>query len=191
MKFRIPMTKWLVGFLWILLFASRCHAQQMVAGKEYVEGFDKLTWGATIDQAKLLYPDLRFENYQVVRSKEEPSEIYRRYMEPGRIDNVVFDSIEYWFKEKKLYKIRAVLHSKIGPRTLVTMAEESYDRMNEYLHHMHGKPKGNTAHYLTDYLAVVREVVWKAGDISILLKYKGPEQENEDQLTLDMEKQGR
>jgi hypothetical protein len=191
MKFRIPMTTWLVGFLWLLLFASVVHAQHMIAGEQEVEGFDKLTWGATVEQANKIYPDLHFDSYQVVRRKEEPSEIYRRDTEPGKIDNVVFDIVEYWFKEKKLYKIRAVLHSRIGPRTLVTKAEESYDRLNEYLRHKHGEPKGDRAHYITDYLAVVREVTWKAGDTSILLIYKGPEQEYEDRLILEMEKQGR
>jgi len=189
MKIRTPV----IGlFLIVLLsgaFFTGTGSAEAISGKAgSIEGFGKLTWGITVEQAEKAYPDLYFGVYEMVNRKEEPVKIFYRSASPEKIDGVVFESYEYWFKGDRFSRVKASLHSKIGPRTLVTRAEASWDQMVEYLRRKYGEPKERRTDYATEYLVVVKEMRWEVGGVFIHLKYKGPENVNEDQLTFEMGK---
>jgi hypothetical protein len=169
-------------------FAGTCPAEAITGKGGAIEGFGKLTWGISVEQAEKAYPDLHFGSYEIENRKEEPVKIYNRSAGPEKIGGVVFDSVEYVFKGDGFYKVRASLQSKIGPRTLTTRAESSWNQMVEYLRRKYGAPKEHRTDYLTEYLVVVKELRWETGGVFIHLNYKGLEGENEDQLTFEMGK---
>lgn len=100
--------------------------------------------------------------------------------------NVTFDSIEYWFNKDHFYQIRAVLNSRIGPRTLVTQAENAFDRMNGRLKIRYGNPSDHKIDYVTEFIVVVREATWNMGRSAITIKYEGVGRTNEDSFTLTL-----
>jgi hypothetical protein len=171
-----------------VLFTGTCPAEAIIGKSGAIEGFGKLTWGVSVEQAEKTYPNLHFSAYEIENRKEEPLKIYYRNAGTEKIDGVVFDSVEYRFKGNGFYKIRASLRSKIGPRTLVTQAEASWGRMAEYLVRKYGEPKERRTEYTTEYLEIVKEMRWEVGGVFIHLKYKGPEGVNEDQLIFEMGK---
>jgi hypothetical protein len=130
---------------------------------------------------------LGFEKYVISNSKEEPAKVYVRRVEHGAIEDVVFDSIEYWFKGDHFYQVRAVLHSRIGPRTLVTRAENAFDKINGRLRNRYGDPSDHKVDYVTEFIVVVKEATWIVDHSAITIKYKGAERANEDLLTLIMQ----
>jgi len=170
------------------LFTGTCPAGPIIGKGGAIEGFGKLTWGVSVEQAEKAYPDLHFGAYEIENRKEEPVKIYYRTPSPEKIDGVVFDSVEYGFKGDGFYKVRASLQSKIGPRTLTTRAEASWNQMAEYLRRKYGAPRAHKTDYVTDYLVVVKEMRWETGGVFIHLNYKGLGVENEDQLILEMGK---
>jgi len=170
------------------LFTGTCPAGPIIGKGGAIEGFGKLTWGISVEQAEKAYPDLHFGAYEIENRKEEPVKIYYRTPSPEKIDGVVFDSVEYGFKGDGFYKVRASLQSKIGPRTLITRAEASWNQMAEYLRRKYGAPRAHKTDYVTDYLVVVKEMRWETGGVFIHLNYKGLGVENEDQLILEMGK---
>jgi hypothetical protein len=169
-------------------FVGTCPAEAIIGNGVAIEGFGKLTWGVSVEQAEKAYPDLYFSGYEIVDRKEEPVKIYLRNRDPENIDGVFFDSVEYGFKGDRFYKVRASLQSRFGPRTMITRAEASWNQMAEYLRRKYGAPKENWANYVTEYLVVVKEMRWKTGGVFIHLNYKGLEGENEDQLIFEMGK---
>jgi hypothetical protein len=170
------------------LFAGTCPAEAIIGRDGSIEGFGKLTWGVSVEQAEKAYPDLHFGAYEIENRKEEPVKIYYRKPSPEKIDGVVFDSVEYGFKGDGFYKVRASLQSKIGPRTLITRAEASWNQMAEYLRRKYGAPKEHRTDYVTEYLVVDKKMRWGTGGVFIHLKYKGLEGANEDQLIFEMGK---
>ena len=134
-----------------------------------------------------IYPDLHFEKYVISKNKEELSKVYARKGEHGDIENVTFDSIEYWFKGDHLYQIRAVFHSRIGPRTMVTRAEDAFDMMNGRLRHRYGDPSDHKVDYVTEFIVVVREATWIVDHSAITIRYEGTGRTNEDLFTLRMQ----
>ena len=130
---------------------------------------------------------MSFEKYVISGSKEEPWKVYVRTMEQGKIENVTFDSIEYWFKGDHFYQVTAELHSRIGPRTLVTRAEDAFDKMNGRLRNRYGEPSGHKVDYVTEFLVVVREATWIVDHSAISIKYEGAGRINEDSVTFTMQ----
>ena len=186
---RMPMSGYfLIALFSGALFVGTCPAESIIGKYGSIEGFGKLTWGVSVEQAGKAYPDLHFDAYEIENRKEEPVKIYYRNAGTEKIDGVVFDSVEYRFKGDGFYKVRASLQSKIGPRTLTTRAEASWNQMAEYLRRKYGAPKEHRTEYVTEYLVVEKKMRWKIGGVFILLNYKGLEGENEDQLIFEIGK---
>jgi hypothetical protein len=174
----------MIGF--VLLLGTVGLAQRTVQRGSGLEGFRELRWGTSIEQSLKIYQDLHFEKYVIPGSKEEPRKVYVRTVEHGEIENVTFDSIEYWFRGDHFYQIRAVLHSRIGPRTLVTRAENAFDKVHGRLRNRYGDPSGHKVDYVTEFIAVVREATWIVDPSAITIKYEGAGRTNEDLFTLTM-----
>ena len=179
-----------VGILLASLSGGVCFAQASLTQGESAQGFGQLKWGDSLERAMEVYGDLSFGRYAIDDSKEEASKVYVRRTEPGRIDSVAFDSIEYWFRKDRFYKLRAVIHSKIGPRTLVTRAEDAYDRLSTGLSGRYGKPGSVDVRYVTESFAVVKAATWRIDHSSIRLTYEGPRETNDDHLTYEMGRGG-
>ena len=171
----------------VLLLETVGFAQQAVQKGRGIEGFRELRWGTSIEQSSKVYQDLYFEKYVISDSKEEPWKVYVRSVEHGDIENVAFDSIEYWFKGDHFYQIRAVLHSRIGPRTLVTRAENAFDKITGKLRNRYGDPSDHKVDYVTEFIVVVKEATWIVDNSAITIKYEGAGRTNEDLLTLIMQ----
>ena len=181
----------IIGFLAmigiVLLLETVGLAQRTVQKGGGIEGFRELRWGTSIEQSLKIYQDLSFEKYVISDSKEEPRKVYVRRVEHGEIEDVVFDSIEYWFKGDHFYQVRAVLHSRIGPRTLVTRAENAFDKINGRLRNRYGDPSGHKVDYVTEFIVVVREATWIVDHSAITIKYEGTGRTNEDVLIMTMQ----
>jgi hypothetical protein len=181
----------IIGFLAmigiVLLLETVGLAQKTDQKGRGLEGFRELRWGTSIEQSSKIYQDLSFERYVISEGKEEPGKVYVRTVEHGEIENVTFDSIEYWFKGDHFHQIRAVLHSRIGPRTLVTRAENAFQKINDRLRNRYGDPSGHKVDYVTEFIAVVREVTWIVDHSAITIKYEGAGKTDEDSLTLTMQ----
>jgi hypothetical protein len=175
----------MIGILFLLETVGL--AQRTVQKGRDIEGFRELKWGTSIDQASKTYLDLGFERYVISNSKEEPWKVYVRSVEHGDIENVTFDSIEYWFKGDHFYQIRALLHSRIGPRTLVTRAENAFDKITGRLRNRYGNPSDHKVDYVTEFIVVVKEATWIVDHSAITIKYEGAGRTNEDLLTLIMQ----
>ena len=180
----------IVGFLAmtgiVLLGETVGLAQRSVQTGTGMEGFRELRWGTSIEQSLQVYQDLSFEKYVISGGKEEPWKVYVRKAEHGEIENVTFDSIEYWFKGDHFYQIRAELHSRIGPRTMLTRAENAFARMSGRLRDLYGDPSGHKVDYVTEFIVVVREATWIMDHSAITIKYEGAGRTNEDLFTLTM-----
>ena len=170
----------------VLLLEAVGLAQKTDQKGRGIEGFRELRWGTSLEQSSKIYQDLQFEKYVISDSKEEPRKVYVRTVEHGAIENVTFDSIEYWFKGDQFHQIRAELHSRIGPRTLVTRAENAFDKMNGRLRNRYGNPSDHKVDYVTEYIVVVREATWIVDHSAITIKYEGVGRTNEDLFTLTM-----
>ena len=181
----------IIGFLAMigiaLLLETAGLAQRTVQKGSGIEGFRELRWGTSIEQSSKIYQDLDFERYVISGGKEEPWKVYVRKVEHGEIENVTFDSIEYWFKGDHFYQIRAVLHSRIGPRTMVTRAENAFDKIHGRLKNRYGDPSGHKVDYVTEYIVVVREATWIVDPSAITIRYEGIGRTNEDLFTLTMQ----
>jgi hypothetical protein len=189
MNTRMPVSGYfLIALFSGALFAGTCPAEAIIGRDGSIEGFGKLTWGVSVEQAEKAYPDLHFGAYEIENRKEEPVKVYYRSARPEKIDGVDFDSVEYEFKGGGFYKVRASLQSKIGPRTLITRAEASWNQMADYLRRKYGAPKEHRTDYVTEYLVVEKKMRWETGGVFIHLNYKGLEGENEDQLIFEMGK---
>lgn len=171
----------------VLLLETVGLAQRTVQKRGGIEGFRELRWGTSIEQSLKVYQDLSFEKYVISDGKEEPRKVYVRKVEHGDIENVMFDSIEYWFKGDHFYQIRAVLHSRFGPRTMVTRAENAFDKMNGRLRNRYGDPSDHKVDYVTEFIVVVREASWIVDPSAITIKYEGVGRTNEDLFTLTMQ----
>jgi hypothetical protein len=181
----------IIGFLamigFVLLLGTVGLAQRTDQKGRGMEGFRELRWGTSIEQSSKIYQDLSFERYVISDGKEEPRKVYVRKVEHGEIENETFDSIEYWFKGDHFYQIRAVLHSRIGPRTLVTRAENAFQKINGRWRNRYGDPSDHKVHYVTEFIAVVREATWIVDHSAITIKYEGAGRTDEDFLTLTMQ----
>jgi len=183
--------RYVIGVLFLLVallfLTSACATAAEIATGQ---GFGRLKWGDTIDEALRVYPDLRFEGYRIVREKEPPFRVYVRGRATDRVDGIRFDSLEYWFQADRFLEMRAVLSSRIGPRTLVTEAERSYDMLADRIRRAYGAPGRHSVRYVTEYLAVIKEARWDTQGVSIRLRYNGAEQGDVDRLTLEMAESG-
>ncbi len=174
-----------------LVIAASCFAQPALSRGQAIEGFGKLAWGASIEQATGIYRDLYFGNYVLEDKGREPSKVYYRKHETTAIDDVAFDTIQYWFRDNRFFKIRAVMRSGIGPRSLITRCEESFDLLHRALVRKYGEPTKYDESYFADFVTVVRVARWDRSDATIVLEYRGPEGTNEDRLTLELREGGR
>lgn len=185
----------IIGFLamtgFVLLLGTAGLAQRTVQKGGGIEGFRELRWGTSIEQSLKVYQDLSFEKYVISGGKEEPWKVYVRKVEHGEIENVTFDSIEYWFKGDHFHRVRAVLNSRIGPRTMVTRAENAFARMNGRLRNRYGDPSDHKVNYVTEFIVVVREATWNVDHSAITIKYEGAGRTNEDLFTLTMQEKQR
>ena len=161
-------------------------AQRTVPKGRDIDGFRELKWGTPLEEASKTYPDLDFERYVISNSKEEPWKVYVRRGEHGEIENVAFDSIEYWFKRGHFFQVRAVLHSRIGPRTLVTRAENAFDKITDRLRDRYGAPSGHKVDYVTEFIVVVKKATWIVDHSVITIRYAGAGGTNEDWLIFTM-----
>ncbi len=171
----------------VLLLETVGFAQRTGQKGRGIDGFRELRWGTSIEQSSKIYQDLYFDKYVISDSKEEPWKVYVRKVENGEIENVTFDSIEYWFKGGHFYQIRAVLHSRIGPRTLVTQAESAFDKINGRWRNRYGDPFDHKVDYVTEFIVVVRKATWIVDHSAITISYEGIGKTNEDLLTLTMQ----
>lgn len=186
-RIRTSTLGWMAAIGFVLLLETVGFAQRTDQKGRGMEGFRELSWGTSIEQSSKIYPDLSFEKYVISGSKEEPWKVYVRTVEQGKIENVTFDSIEYWFKGDHFYQITAELHSRIGPRTLVTRAEDAFDKLNGRLRSRYGDPSGHKIDYVTEFIVVVREATWNVDHSAISIKYEGAGRKNEDSLTFTMQ----
>lgn len=186
-RIRTSILGWMAMIGIVLLLETVGLAQRTDQTGRGMEGFRELRWGTSIEQSSKIYPDLSFEKYVISDSKEEPRKVYVRKVEHGEIENVTFDSIEYWFKEDHFYQVTAVIHSRIGPRTLVTRAENAFDKIHGRLRSRYGDPSGHKVDYVTEFIMVVREATWIADPSAITIKYEGAGRINEDSLTFTMQ----
>jgi len=186
-----PAIGFIAGIVFSLVIAENGFSQPRISKGQVIEGFDRLTWGVSVEQAMGIYPDLYFGNYVLEDNTREPSKIYFRKQETAVIYDVVFDSIQYWFKDNRFCRIKAFIHSRIGPRSLLTRSEEAFDQLKESLTRKYGAPTKYSERYFTDFISVVRDVEWARGDVLVVLTYKGPEGTNEDRLTFELVKGGR
>jgi len=181
----------IIGFLamtgFVLLLGTVGLAQKTDQKGRGIEGFRELRWGTSIEQSSKIYQDLSFEKYVISGSKEEPWKVYVRKVEHGEIEDVTFDSIEYWFRGDHFFQVRAELHSRIGPRTMVTRAENAFAKMNGRFRNRYGDPAGHKVDYVTEFIVVVREATWIVDQSTITIKYEGIGRTNEDLLTLTMQ----
>ncbi len=192
MKLRVPTVIGIfLGIVVFLAFVTRSHSQPGTTEGGAIEGFGRLAWGTPVEQARAVYPDLYFGSYVVEGAREEPSMIYYRKDEKAEIHGVAFDYLQYWFRNNRFYKIRAAMRTGIGPRTLVTRSEESFDRVNRELVDKYGKPTKYAENYFIDLVTVTRVAEWDRSDAAIVLEYKGPEGTNEDQLVFELREGGR
>lgn len=192
MRMRIAIKGYLavIGILFLAGHAGLAQPANRTA--HGIEGFRELKWGSSIEQASKTYQDLGFERYEISNSKkEEPSKVYARKVEHGEIEEVEFDSIEYWFKADHFHQVRAVLHSRIGPRTLVTRAENAFDKITGRLKNRYGDPIDHKVDYVTELIVVVKESTWIVDHSAITVKYEGAGRTNEDLLTLIMQEKPR
>lgn len=171
----------------VLLLETVGLAQRTVQKGSGMEGFRELRWGTSIEESLKIYQDLSFEKYVISDGKEEPWKVYVRKGEHRDIENEIFDSIEYWFKGDHFYQVRAELHSRIGPRTLVTRAENAFDKIHGRLRSRYGDPSGHKVDYVTEFIVIVREATWIVDPSVITIKYEGVGRTNEDLLTLTMQ----
>ena len=162
-------------------------AQRTVKKAGGIDGFRELRWGTSIEESSKIYQDLSFEKYVVSGGKEEPWKVYVRTAEHGEIENVTFDSIEYWFQGDRFHRARAVLHSRIGPRTLVTRAENAFDTIHRRLTERYGNPSGHKVDYVTEFIMVVKEATWIVDHSAFTIKYEGAGTTNDDLFTLTMQ----
>ncbi len=186
-----PAVGFIAGIVLSVAITESCLSQPVISRSPAIEGFGKLTWGVTTEQARAIYRDLYFGSYIVENSKEEPSKVYFRKGETAEIEGDAFDSIEYWFKENRFYKVRAVMRSGIGPRSLVTRSEESFDRLHRALIRKYGNPTKYQEGYFIDFVTIVRVAEWDRRDATIVLEYKGPAGTSEDQLVFELGEGGR
>lgn len=180
----------IAGIVFSLAIAESCFSQPGISRGPAIEGFGKLTWGVTVEQARAAYPDLYFGSYVVDGTREEPSRIYYRKTETSEIEGVAFDSIGYWFKKDRFRKVSAVIRSGIGPRALITRSEESFDLLRRALIRKYGAPTTYNESYFTDFVTVTRVAQWRRADATIVLEYRGPEGTNEDQLIFELREGG-
>jgi len=171
----------------VLLSEAAGLAQRTPQKGSGTDGFRELRWGTSVEQSSKIYQDLQFERYVVSGGREEPWKVYVRKTERGEIENVTFDSIEYWFKGDHFFQVRAVLHSRIGPRTLVTKAENAFDKISGRLRNRYGAPSDHKVDYVTELIVVVREATWIVDHSAITVKYEGVGRTNEDLFTLTMQ----
>jgi hypothetical protein len=170
----------------VLLSETVGLAQRTVQKGTGLEGFRELRWGSSIEQSSKIYQDLAFEKYVISGGKEEPWKVYIRKVEHEEIEEERFDSIEYWFRRDRFFQVRAELHSRIGPRTMVTRAENAFARMTGRLRNRYGNPSGHKTEYATEFIVVVREATWIVDHSAITIKYEGAGRTNEDRFTLTM-----
>jgi hypothetical protein len=186
-EFHTPIFGCLTMIAILLVLETTGLAQRTVQKGMDIDGFRELKWGTSIDQASKTYLDLGFERYVISNSKEEPWKVYIRGVEHGDIESVTFDSIEYWFKGDQFHQIRAVLHSRIGPRTLVSRAENAFDKITGKFRDRYGAPSAHRIDYVTEFIVVVKEATWIVDHSAITVKYEGAGRSNEDLLTLIMQ----
>jgi hypothetical protein len=181
----------IIGFLAmigiVLLSETNGLAQRAVQMGGGIEGFREMRWGTSIEESLKIYQDLHFEKYVISGSQEEPWKVYARKVEHGEVEDVTFDSIEYWFRGDHFFQVRAELHSRIGPRTLVTRAENAFAKINGRLRTRYGEPSGHKVDYVTEIIVVEREATWIVGPSAITIKYEGIGRSNEDSFTLTMQ----
>ncbi|MFA6148020.1 MAG: hypothetical protein WC899_07420 [bacterium] len=181
----------LLAMIGIILLSETIGLAQRSNQKERgIEGFRKLRWGTSVEEATRIYPDLYFEKYVMIDNKKEPWKVYVRKAEHGEIENVPFDSIEYWFKGGRFYQVRAVLQSRFGPRTLVTQAENDYNKVRQRLKNRYGNPSDQKVEYVTEFLVAVKEATWVVDRSAITIRYEGIGKADEDELTLTMKERG-
>jgi hypothetical protein len=176
----------LLPMVLLCLAPARGAAADITSG----QGFGDLMWGDTVDQALRVYPDLQFEGYRMVNAREAPFRAYVRGRDNNRVDGVRFNTLEYWFRGDRFVKIRAVLKSRIGARTMETEAERSYETMADSIRGAYGVPSERTVKYVTVYLAVIKETAWETRGVTIRLRYEGAAGGDVDRLTLEMAKTG-
>jgi hypothetical protein len=187
-KIRVRIIGWLAMIGILFLMETVGLAQRTVHKGRDIEGFRELKWGTLLEQALKTYPDLDFKRYVISNSKEEPWKVYVRRVEHGEIENVAFDSIEYWFQGDHFLQVRAVLHSRIGPRTLVTRAENAFDKITGRLRDRYGDPSDHKVDYVTEFIVVVKEAIWIVDHSVITIKYAGAGRTNEELLIFTMGK---
>ncbi len=179
------------GAVLSIMAAPRCLAQPQMRQGESIGGFGELPWGTTVEKARAIHPDLNFGRYAVEDGGRELCAVYFRRDETGKIEGVEFDSIEYLFRENRFFGIRAVMRSRIGPRSLITQSEESFSRLQQALVRRYGAPAKYSESYFTDFVTVTRVAQWDRPDAAVVLTYKGPEGSNEDQLIFELRGGGR
>ena len=172
-----------------IVLLSRSTGLAQLPNREGVglEGFRNLPWGISIGQARTACPDLEFARYVLANARKEPWKAYVRRSENREIEGVTFDSIEYRFKQGRFLQVQAVLRSRVGPRTLTTRAENSFDRIVGRMTGRYGKPSGREIGYVSEFLVVVKKATWIVDHTSVTIRYEGTGSTDEDLLTMTMQ----
>jgi hypothetical protein len=150
------------------------------------QGFRELQWGASLSQAKAVYPDLRFARYAMTGEKEAPSSVYERKGENNSINGVKVHEIRYWFRNDSFYMVRMSMKSKVGPRTLSTPASEAFDELFGKVRNAMGAPVEHRLHWGGSESS--RSALWSRGDMSVALLTFDPPGSNEEELVLEIVK---
>ncbi len=169
----------------LLVSGAACPARAAAPADRDPGGFRGLTWGASIEKASRIYKDLKFDHYVIPGSKEEdPLKVYKRSQEQPEIENVTFDAIEYWFKGGRFFKVVADLRSKAGPRTLATIAENAFEKVNARMRSRFGPPTDRKGEDVEDSLPVAKEATWILDRSFVTVRYEAGWGSNEDALIL-------
>ena len=148
------------------------------------ERFRELPWGATFEQAQVVYQDLSFVRYAILDEKQTPSKVYERKNELLRIDGIRADRMLYWFRNNSFYKVTIHLDSRVGPRTITTPAAEAFEALSGQINGAMGEP----AEIRIDQgiSSTNKKTVWIRGEMSVNLVYLEPTGVNHDDLTLEI-----
>jgi len=73
-------------------------AESIIGKDGSIEGFGKLTWGVSVEQAGKAYPDLHFDAYEIENRKEEPVRYTTETPARKKSTASFSDSVEYRFK---------------------------------------------------------------------------------------------
>ena len=174
-----------VGILAVFIMLPRiCLGDGLFPRGAVIERFEDLKWRTGEKEALALIPDMYFDHYSMPAGDQAPSKIYLRKKNDGKIGNVTFKRIEYWFRENYFYKVTACFESHYGPRTLMTDAEKDFEKLRKEIGLQYGEPKEYKIGF--GFNIFDKRATWHVGRTTILLLYNDGIKPNESRLYLEI-----